>query len=277
MHRLIFTGSFLLWATAMTALFIRDVWPAWTAQDAPPFKQGMVERLERREEQYGVFNNQGVRIGTAWSNIVSAGGNTTVYGTAVLSVAPLPELRIETTTEFADDGALDNFMLRVFGVPMTTIKIWGERRGIYFPCELQVGALRRQANLEMSASRMIGDTLRPFSFMPELRVGQSWRMQVLDPLTAAFSKSTQFQSIIATVTGEETIDHLGTQVKCKVVQTSPHHVKAWVGPDGRVLLQEVEMPGVGKIRVRQEKYEPNQREAAKNRVVTHNLRGQADE
>src|SRR6185369_17210571 len=33
MHKLLLTGVVLLWLTAMTALFMRDVWPAWTAQD----------------------------------------------------------------------------------------------------------------------------------------------------------------------------------------------------------------------------------------------------
>src|SRR5690606_34576415 len=95
----------------------------------------------------------------------------------------IPAVRIETTTEFDPEGELDSFRMDVFGVPMTKIWVAGERRGIYFPCELQVGPLYRQANLDMSASRMISESLRPFTVLPNLYVGQSWRMQILDPLS----------------------------------------------------------------------------------------------
>jgi hypothetical protein len=154
---------------------------------------------------------------------------------------------------------------------MTVIRVYGERRGIYFPCELQVGAIVRQANLELSASRMIGDTLRPFSFLPTLKVGQSWRMQLLDPLSAALFRRTQFTSIVAKVTGEEIIEHEGQPVTCKVVETSPQHVKAWVGPDGRVLLQEAELPALGKLRIREEKYDAGARQAAKDQIKGYPL------
>ncbi len=269
MYRLLLIGSVFLWLGAMTALFVRDVWPAWTAQDAPPITKELLNQIDHRQEQYGIFDQDGARMGTAWTNILTAGGNTTIYGTAALSVSailPMPELRIETVTEFADDGALDSFNLDVFGVPMTTIKVRGERRGVYFPCELQVGPLHRQANLELSASRMIGDALRPFSFLPTLKVGQSWRMQVLDPMSAVMTRQTQFTSVIATVTGEETVQHAGRSIVCKVVETSPHHVKAWVAPEGRVVIQEAQLPAMGKYRIRQEPFDENARTQARERI-----------
>lgn len=272
MYRSLVIGSLLLWVAAMSCLFMRDVYPAWTAQDAPPVTPAMLNNLQALQEQYGIFRGDGARLGTAWSNIAMSGGNTTVHGTAALAPAMLPEVRIETITEFTPDGALDSFSLDVYGVPMTVIKVRGERRGPYFPCELQVGPLIRQANLELSASRMIGDTLRPFSYLPTLKVGQSWRMQLLDPVAAVMARRTQFTSIVARVTGEETIQHDGRPVICKVVETSPQQVKAWVAPDGRVLVQEAEMPGLGKVRVEQERYNNVARSEVKERIRSGNLR-----
>jgi hypothetical protein len=54
--------------------------------------------------------------------------------------------------------ASTSFTLDVYGAP-ALIKVHGERMGIYFPCQLDVGTIHRQVNLELSASRMIGDTL----------------------------------------------------------------------------------------------------------------------
>lgn len=262
MYRTLVIGSVLLWVVAMSLLVRRDVWPAWTAQDAPPLTQDQLATLQQRQEQYGIFRGDSVRLGTAWADISSPGGRASVSGAATFLFAPFPEILIKTETEFDTDGGLDSFKLNVFGIPNTAVRVLGERRGIYFPCQLQIGPVDRQANLELSSSRLIGDTLRPFAYLPTLKVGQSWRMQLLDPFAAVVGRGTQFTSIVAKVTSEETIEHLGQQVTCKVVETSPQHVKAWVGPDGRVLLQEAELPVVGKIRVREEKYDGQMKEAA---------------
>jgi len=266
MYRLFTAGVLLLWLSAMSALFVRDVWPAWSAQDAPPLIRENIDALAPREQQYGIFDESGARLGTAWSNIVTTGDIAVIKSTAVInSMTPveglpsIPPIRVETQTQFDAAGALDRFDLHVYGLPMTRIAVLGERRGIYFPCELHVGPFHRQANLDMSATRLIGDSLRPFSFLPTLKVGQSWRMQLLDPISAVLSTKTQFRSIVARVDQVETIEHDGRQVKCFVVVTSPQQVTAWVSPRGRVLVQEVMLPGIGRIQVRQEPYEQDRR------------------
>jgi hypothetical protein len=266
MYRLMALGIVLLWLSAMTALFVRDVWPAWTAQDAPPMVRDELTRFGR-EQQLGIFNAEGKRVGTAWSNVALSGGNTAIQGTVyVEGISLVPVVLVETSTEFDTEGELDTFNLDVFGVPATVIKVHGERHGIYFPCEIQMGPLYRQANLDMAASRLIGDSLRPFSFLPTLKVGQSWRMQIIDPLSAAMGGSTRFTSIVARVTRKETIEHGGKSVECFVVETSPGQAKAWVGPDGRVCMQQVDVPMMGKMTVQDEPYKEHERERARIRV-----------
>ena len=267
MYRLFTAGVLLLWFGAMSALFVRDVWPAWSAQDAPPLMRENIDAVSQREQQYGIFKESGARLGTAWSSIVAIGDSSTIMGTGVIDGLPsIPPIRVETQTQFDAAGALDRFELHVYGLPMTRIAVRGERRGIYFPCELHVGPFHRQANLDMSATRLIGDSLRPFSFLPTLEVGQSWRMQLLDPISAALGTRTQFRSIVARVDRTETIEHEGQQIRCFVVVTSPQQVTAWVGPQGRVLVQEVELPGVGRIQVRQEPYEQARRIKAQREI-----------
>ncbi len=269
MYRFLIIGVTFLWLSAMAALFVRDVWPAWTAQDSPPLIARQFTDPDRRHEQFAILDNAGKRIGTAWGNIAPAPAGSTLYGTVVFAALPLvPEVRVETETEFDTDGGLDSFSLNVHGLPMRTIRVRGERRGIYFPCELQIGSLHRQANLDLSASRMISESLRPFSFLPSLRVGQSWRMQVLDPLSAIVSRKAEFSPIIARVTARETIHSplFGDPVDCFVVETLPPQIKAWVGPDGRVLVQQVDVPGFGKMTVRQEPFDESERKAAVHRI-----------
>jgi hypothetical protein len=266
MQRLLGVGIVLMWATAMAALFVRDVWPSWTAQDAPPMTRAQLGRLAR-EQQVGIFDAQDRRVGTAWSDISAKGDNPAIQGTVyVENLSILPRILVESLTEFDDQGELDSFNLEVFGVPLTNIRIHGERHGIYFPCELQLGPVFRQANLDASASRLIGDALRPFNYLPTLKVGQSWRMQVVDPMAAATTGKTQFTSVVARVTGKATLERDGKTLECFIVDTSPGQAKAWVGPDGRVYEQQVQLPGLGRLSVRDEPYSSKERERCRMRV-----------
>jgi len=282
MYRWLFITVVVLWVAALTALVRRDVWPAWTAQDAPRFDSAQFSRSrpEDRQEQFGIFDSSGKRIGTAWGNVQpEASGNTALDGTILIDkMALIPAVRIETVTEFDPEGELDSFRLDLYGVPMI-ISVRGERRGIYFPCELQIGTVYRQANLDMSASRMIGESLRPFTVLPKLHVGQAWRMQVLDPLSAIQSPKAEFRSVIAQVTGREAISVGGRgRVECFVVEIRDQGAKAWVADDGRVLRQEVSVPGLKKLALQAEEYDANQRQDAKDRVrmMTRRERGSRD-
>jgi len=267
MYRLFAAGVVLLWVSAMTALFVRDVWPAWSAQDAPPLNSKKLADLPQRQEQFGIFKAGGDRIGTAWSDLQASPERTTIRGTiATNALGIVPPLRIESVTEFDSAGGLDSFDLRVLGIADSRIAVRGERRGIYFPVEMHFGTFHRQANLDMAATRLIGDSMRPFTFLPTLHVGQSWRMQLLDPIAAVLGGKTQFRSIVARVTRQETIEHLGEPVDCFVVETSPQQVTAWVDAHGRVLVQEVDLPGFGRIAVREEPYNDDLRNKTKQNI-----------
>ncbi len=267
MYRLFVGAVVAIWLSAMTALFVRDIWPAWSAQDAPPLAAHLLGEQSRYDWQYGLFDSQQNRWGTAWATMTGSEQIATVRGTLVLDRAPrIPALRVETETQFDADGKLDSFWLRVYGLPMTRIHVRGERRGIYFPCEIQAGPFHRQANLEMAATRLIGDSFRPFSYLPTLEVGQSWRMQLLDPLSAILGGKPRFTSVVARVTRKETIEHHGTEVMCHVVETTPTQVTAWVGPSGDVLLQEVDLPGLGTLGIRAEEFDSGLRAQLVNRI-----------
>lgn len=272
MYRLLGVGVILLWATAMVSVFIRDVLPGWTAQDPPHITREQFKLLDEPKQQFRIVNEQGRRLGTAWSEVTLSNGAAGVHGTAVLDGLPmLPTIRIDTSTDFDSSGAIDTFDMSVLGVLDQKISVHGERRGIYFPVEMQFGPIRREVNLDYSASRLIGDSLHPFAYLPTLRVGQSWRMQTLDPVAAIMRGRTDFRSVIATVVGKETIPHptLADQtVECFVVETSPTRSKAWVDARGQVFRQEVELPGLGRIALVKERYSERLRNEALDRAGT---------
>jgi len=282
MYRLLTAAVIVLWLSAMATLFVQDVLPSWTAQSVPPFSPGLVAE---QDQQCGIFLSNGTQIGRAWSSVEvnSSSFTASLSGTVLIEGLPLINaIRIETVSEFDAEGSLDSFNLRVFGVripgvrrgPGARIRVHGERRGIYFPCEMQFGTLRKEANLDVSASRLIGDSLRPFSYLPTLSVGQAWRMQILDPVAVALTGKTQFKSIIARVTGVERIAEGGKEIDCFVVETSPDKTKAWVDKVGRVVRQEVELPGVGTIILREEEYKKELRMDAAKRVPAWSDDGQ---
>ena len=270
MYRLFAIAVLLFWVGAMAALFVRDVWPAWTAQDPPPITVEQLAHLDRREGQFAICRSGGQRIGTAWSNISKAGPNTTIRGTILLDgLGQIPQILIKTNTVFDEKGGLDRITLAIHGVAGMRINVRGERRGIYFPCELHLGTIHREVSLDLAASRLIGESLRPFTFLPRLEVGQSWRMQLLDPLSAAMGSRADFTPVVARVIGTETIEHpawSGQWVECFVVQTSPRRSKAWVDRDGHVLVQEADMPGLGQVTIREEQYDEARRKTVSRRI-----------
>lgn len=267
MYRLLACTVVIFWLTAMSALFMRDVWPAWTAQDPPTMTAEQFAAHQQKQRQLGIFNAKGKRLGTAWSEITTPAGNMNIDGTVLIGgLGVFPPIRVETQTQFDTESRLDSFEMNVLGIPNFTIKAKGERRGIYFPCELQVGVIRRQANLDLSASRMIGESLQPFSYLPDLKVGQAWRMQMLDPVSAVMSSKANFTAVIARVTGKETIEHDGQKVECFVVETRPQQVKAWVDQHGQVLMQRANLPVIGTLTLKAETYDEQARRQAREDI-----------
>lgn len=269
MYRLIGVGAFLLWVTAMVSLVVRDILPAWTAKDPPHVTGEQFKLLDEPNQQFGVVDAKNRRVGTVWSDVTHNPGNGTTSITAIAKLDKLPiipPIRIFSSTDFDSNGAIESFRMNVVGVLNQRMHIHGERWGIYFPVEMQFGPIRRETNLDYAATRLIGESLHPFAYLPTLRVGQSWRMQVLDPVAVVLGNRADFKPVVATVTRKETIAHpteAGRSVECFVVETSPTPSRAWVDAKGHVFRQETDLPGFGRITLVKEAYNAQQRRDAR--------------
>jgi hypothetical protein len=259
MYRIFSAAVVAVWLIAMGWLVGREVRPYWIAQDPPPLLDRAMEPGEKRNSQAAIFDARGRRIGRAWSILTHYADQTRYESKIELQgVAGLPPLRIDNVLIYQKDGEVDEFDLDVYGIrdfndrPMK-INMRGERYGAYIPVVLEVGPIRRTFKLDAAASRQIVDSIRPFDVLPRLEVGQAWRIQMLNPISVVLNQGSKTSAIVAKVEAREPLDHDGRRVECFVV--SAGRTRAWVAPDGRVLRQESEIPGFGRLVIQSEAFD----------------------
>ncbi len=260
MNRMVGTVVCVAWLVAMTALVRRDVLPFWSAQEAPA-------RLSPGEAfQVAIHNDTGTRIGTTWITTTPTTDLMTVHSTTALDLrlidglGPLGmRLLCDTCLTYLADGALDQFRLRVQGVGVP-IEVVGERCGREFACTTTFGQAKSTLVIDGRLSECLAETLRPFTCLKDLKVGQRWRIRLLDPLSLLRGQGPDFSMRLATVTGREAIKHAGRDVSCFRIETDG--TVAWADETGRILRQEIRLPVLGRWILTDEPFDRNARRAA---------------
>jgi hypothetical protein len=254
MNRFIPLGILVFWLMSVSWLVRHDVVPALTARDVPRYAPGawLTDRIA--QSQARIENRYGHRVGTVWTRYVKAAENLSRYDTLWLErIAYLPPIRIDVESDFAQDGALDEFSLAIHGAG-EPIRLLGERFGDQFGFQLLVGASPRQLfTLSGSEAGLVADAFRPFPTLPNLEVGQSWRMQVVNPLAVVSGVGSKMIPMLVQVTGKERLITDDGAAECFVVETDG--ARAWVKGDGVVLKQEVELPLGGRFTIIDEPFE----------------------
>jgi hypothetical protein len=249
----------------MTMLVARDVVPRWYAQ-APPrvASQAWLEEMGTAF-QYGVFGENGVHRGTAWSTYETPGKSIIRTDILVLEkVQLIGTIYIQSKTIFGDDNRIESIDLSIVS-PMLTISLDGERHGPQFALQLKLGTFStRQFVLDAEAAQTISDAIKPFSALRGLEEGQSWKIHVVDPISLVRGGRVKLNAVLVSVVGRETISFEGKPRDCFVVESSG--ARAWVEGSGRVLRQEVEVAGIGKIEIREQTFQIERMEAVKLRM-----------
>jgi hypothetical protein len=253
-----------VWLAAMAALVYRDVVPFWTAQEAPD------QLVSDGAFQVGIRNSANVRLGTTWVRIVPTASITTVRSTTFLNlgavVTPLPvaaAMIFDTTLTYQPDGTLGQFRFRLEGAPFP-IRVVGERCGRDFACTTTFDQVKKTVPLDARLSECLAETLRPFTHLKGLHVGQSWRIRMLDHFSILQGKRPELKLQLVTVAGREKIRHGGREVECYRIETDG--AVAWADDSGLVLVQEVQIPFLGKWTLTDEPYDQAARRAALGRV-----------
>ena len=259
-------GTF--WLLANVAILWRDVLPHWLAGEPPPNEALLLTPGEKRFAQVGIYDDEGRAVGTSWtaSMRVGIGGTVAVKTTTVLQPIALPaagglltpRVRIEIGLTYrAGEASVDSLDFKMLGLGVP-VSLEGEAMPSgEFPFTWRVGEYRGKTVLDSRVPVALGDVIRPFDRLPNLYVGRTWRLELLDPLSQILPQLKQvglsLEPILVQVTRIETILHQGQPVDAFVVEGGG--ATAWVAPDGRVLRQEVVLPLLGKLVLLDEPYD----------------------
>jgi hypothetical protein len=254
----------VIWLAAMAALVNRDILPFWAAQQAPN------QLVPNGAFQVAIRNSSDVRLGTTWVRFLPTAAITTVQSTTILDlgaiVTPLPSSKpvlLDTMLTYQPDGKLDEFHFRLQGGPFP-IQVAGARLGSQFACTTTFDRQKKTVSLDARLSECLAETLRPFTHLNDLHVGQSWRIRMLDPISIFQGKSPDLKLQLVTVTGREKIKHGDKEVECYRVETDG--ATAWADDSGLILRQEVRIPLLGKWTLTDEPYDMVARRAAITQV-----------
>lgn len=264
-----------IWLVAMAWLAARDVVPQWYQTPPPQSLSLSWLKTHGKQFQYGFFGDNAVRVGTAWSTYQVGVGASTVTrnDTVVLNNVPMaPDgVIIQSRMEFLDENRLDELEVKIFGAPVS-IALEGESQGPRFAFRLLIdGQQRHEFVLDANAAETLCDTIKPFSALVGLTVGQSWTVHVLDPFSLMQGSRRRLKSTLVTVTGREVISHQGREHECFVVQSEG--VRAYVDDVGRVLRQVVDLPGLGGFEIIEEDFQKSKLDAIKIRADGYDEKG----
>lgn len=256
-------ASLGLMLSVNAALLIREVLPDWLAGEPPRTRAFDLPPGKRIEAQCGIFDAEGHRIGYCWTRADRSGELVSIHNKTVLRRLSLPNglsvpgLRVDTDLRYQNAQTLSELNVRVSGLEFP-VRLEGEFvPPDMFPCEWQVGDRRGHFVLPAAATRAIGDVFRPFESLTGLYVGRSWRVSLLSPLAAIVSgwgaRDSLASSVLVRVVGKEVIEHRGVPIEAFVLEAPG--LRAWVGPDGQVIRQQVELPLVGTLTLVDERYD----------------------
>jgi len=263
---------------ATAEVFRRDVLPDWLPDQAPPSDALLLAPGEKRFGQVGIYDGQMREIGRSWTCSTRLEKGDLVQLNTMTVLGPLhlagglsfPRVRIETNVQYRwGKKCVDDLEFRLHGLGMPIMLKAGWVETGDFPCIWQVGTQRGQFMLDSRAPEALGDVIRPFDRLPNLYVGQRWRLDLLNPLAQMLPKgedgALELNHVVIEVTGTETIEHQGQSVETFVVEGGG--AKAWVDRDGRVLKQAVEnLPLLGSLILLDEPYSATARRAAESAV-----------
>lgn len=260
--RLVCAGIILFWTAATAWLIHHDILPPLTARDVPRISTDSWPGERTRNAQARIEDRAGRRVGTVWSTYTAGATGMNRHDVFFIErLSMLPMLRIEVDADFTADGRLDTLNLKLYGAG-ERVELEGEDISGNLAFRLIVGRREQLFKVDADAVGMIGDVLRPFPALPDIEVGQSWRMHVVNPLSAVTDFGSKLIPMIVRVTGKERQPTPDGPVECFVVE-SDRGAKAWVDAAGNVVRQEMDMPIGGHLTIVAEPFDEERLSAAR--------------
>ena len=242
-------------------LITKHYLPRWMAGDPP---QTLAESLQAGEilrTQVGIFGDGDYRVGRSWMIAQSFGKPVELRSLTQISrlnlpaaisvVLPLP-VTLEMRVRFENPRHPDQLDIQFHGLPVPLI-VHGEHYAPDdFACAWRLGHLKGSYVLPPEPLSFVSDVVRPFNRLPGLYEGMSWQMPVFDPLSQLMPGSGRrpgMETVLVSVTGVEERSHPLTGATVSTFVVEAPQMRAWVAADGEVLIQEVDVPLVGRLRL----------------------------
>ncbi len=252
----------LAWLAAMAALIHRDVLPYWLAQEPP------ASAIPPGAYQVAITTEDGHRVGTTWVTTTPSPTATTVHslthleiGSAISLLPAVGDVLVDTSLTYHEGEQLQSFSF-LMETAVLSARVRGFRYHNEFSCEAVVGAIKKTLSFDGDLSKYLGDSIRPFTHLEGLHVGQSWRLRSINPMSLLQGGDVELATQLVNVTRRERIDHAGESVECFRIETDD--TTAWADDSGRILRQELQIPLLGKWIMTDEPFEPNARRRAKD-------------
>jgi hypothetical protein len=255
-----------IWLLAMSWLVAHDILPHWTASTPPALRSSDWLGGEASRSQFTIYDGLG-EMGTVWTEYLV--DERSIRRDDLVWIDRLPvdlaPVRIGVESVFTGDGVLDEFTVRLetTGSGRASARLHGERFHSDFSFTFESGPIEQAFKIPLVEGGLVSGAFHPFGVLSDLRVGQRWRMQVVNPIAMLTGVGDQFIPMLVEVTGEERISTTDGSVNCLVVE-SPN-AKAWVDARGIVQAQEMTLPVVGRMRiVRESVFDETAQSAARN-------------
>ena len=249
------------------ALLVRDVFPDWFAGQPPESHALHLAPGDEINTQVGIFDGEGRRIACSWTrsarsdDLIMVRHRTAIRPLRLPHDVAIPALRLDTDLNYHGQASLDHLRVRVYGLDIH-IELEGEAiPPDDFACRWQVGERRGEFVFPVASTRAIGDPVRPFESLTGLQVGRSWRVKLLNPLAGIIpgwgERHMLRDTMLVRVTGVERVEYRGETVEAFVVEADG--LRAWVGPSGRVMRYELELPLFGTLTLIDEPFDEEMR------------------
>ncbi len=250
--------SLLFMLSVNGALVWKVYLPQWLAGAPPKTDAELLRSGQERRVQHGIFGPGGYEVGRGWT-VAHKYGQTLDFRSLVViehlrlphnlgHTVPLP-LSLEMRITYETPAYPDQLEIQFRGLPMPLI-VRGEYFSGDFPCEWKLGQMEGAFLLDSQQISTLGDVIRPFDRLPGLYEGMSWEVRLFDPLSQVLPGlgwRPSVEAILVHVTRSEVIKHPHTGADVEVFVVEAPEARAWVAHDGRVLLQEVDLPIVGTL------------------------------
>lgn len=273
---LISAGIIVFWLI-MTGLFIRrEILPALPSLDQPSYETYIKAQAENQSIKMGIYFG-GERIGSSQTDIEPMGnGEAKIKNLTTINLPSMMEIMFTTNRRtkkasppdtpkktpksdiakvtFSGHSLVDaKYKLKSFSFsaqsPFLNYRIAGEVNNNTLEITMSDGMKNSTNYLPYKSNSTVSDGLSPFVSMPHLTIGKEWSINYINPFGASM------QTLKARVESRTQVEwqnqmHDVYEVVLSEPGTakSPLNYTAYITPDGKILRQEILLPGLYLLR-----------------------------